>query len=92
MERVVVLARVSERHPEVTSEDAATAWSHCLRCAPALDKNPERYVAIGVDGKGRLIELVAIRKSELGLWLIVHAQTPPQDDIKRRLGLGRRKS
>ena len=90
MERVVVLDRIPERHPDVSKEDAAEAWSHCLASAPALDCNPDRYLAIGVDGKGRLVELIAVRK-ENGLWLIIHAQTPPQEDIKRKLGLGRKK-
>lgn len=91
MERVIVLDRVPERHPNVTKEDAAQAWSHCLACTPAFDVNPDRYVAIGVDDKGRLVELVVIRKQG-GLWLIIHAQTPPHEDIKRKLGIERRHS
>lgn len=91
MERVVVLDRVTERHPDVSKEDAAAAWSHCIASAPAFDVNPDRYIAVGIDGKGRLIELVAVRKDG-GLWLIIHAQYPPQHDIKKKLGLERRKS
>jgi len=34
------------------------------------------YVAIGFDSKGRLIEMVAIRRS-INNWLIYHAKTPP---------------
>lgn len=60
------------------------------RLCPAIDEDPRRYIAIGLDDRGRLIELVVIRK-ELGVWLIVHAQCPPQHDIKSRLGFGRRK-
>ena len=90
MERVVVLDRVPARHPDVSKEDAAQAWNHCLACAPALDVDPDRYLAIGVDGKGRLVELVVIRKQG-GLWLVIHAQTPPQEDIKKKLGLVRSK-
>ena len=89
MERIVVLDRVSERHPDVSKEDAATAWSHCIACTPAFDTDPDRYVAVGIDGKGRLLELIAVRKGG-GLWLIIHAQHPPQNDIMKRLGLKRR--
>ena len=89
-ERVVVLDRVPERHPDVSKEDAAAAWNHCIACAPAFDKDPDRYIAIGLDDKGRQIELVVVRKGA-GLWLVVHAQYPPQHDIKSRLGFGRRK-
>lgn len=90
MEQVVVLDRVPARHPEVSKQDAADAWNNCIKCMPALDKDPDRYIAIGVDGKGRLIELIVIRKAG-GLWLIIHGQTPPQESIKKALGFGRRK-
>lgn len=89
-ERVVVLDRVPREHPDVSKDDAACAWSHCIACTPAFDRDPDRYVAVGIDGKGRLIELVVIRKDG-GLWLVIHAQYPPQKDIRERLGLGRRK-
>lgn len=91
MERIIVLDRVPENHPEVSKEDAAAAWSHCIACTPAFDKDPDRYIAIGIDGKGRQVELVVIRKDG-GVWLIIHAQCPPKHDIKSRLGFGRRKS
>lgn len=86
-----MLDRVPERHPEVSKEDAADAWNNCIKCTPAYQGDPDRYLAIGADNKGRLIELVAVRK-EGGIWLIIHGQTPPQESIKRALGLGRRKS
>ncbi len=91
MERVVVLDRVSERHPDVLKEDAEAAWNNCLVSIPAFDVDPDRYLAIGVDRKGRLIELIVIRKQE-GYWLIVHGQTPAQKAIREKLGLGKRQS
>lgn len=90
MERVIVLDRVPERHPEVSKQDAADAWNNCIKCIPAFKGDPDRYLAIGADNKGRLIELVAVRR-EGGDWLIIHGQTPPQESIKRALGLERRK-
>lgn len=91
LERVVVLDRVPERHPEVSKEDAEDAWCNCLMSTPAFKGDPDRYLAVGVDGKGRLIELVVVRKPR-GLWLVIHAQTPPQEGIRKRLGIDRRKS
>lgn len=88
MERVIVLDRVPERHPDVSKEDASEAWNHCIACTPAFDVDPDRYIAIGIDGKGRQIELVVVRKDG-GLWLVIHAQYPPQHDIKKRLGIGK---
>lgn len=90
MDTVIVLDRVPQRHPNVTKEDAISAWANYVACTPAFDKNPDRYLAIGIDGKGRWIELVVIRKHP-GEWLIIHAQCPPRHDILKRLGLGRRK-
>lgn len=91
LERVVVLDRVPKRHPDVSKKDAADAWNNCIRCMPAFQGDPDRYLAIGADNKGRLIELVVVRK-EGGLWLVIHAQTPPQESIRKALGFNRRKS
>lgn len=84
--------RVETAHPElgISKEDAVTAWLNAIRSRPRLDKRPGEYLAIGIDGKGRLIELVAIRDSE-GDFLIYHAFTPPQENAKRELGLRRRR-
>ena len=90
MEYISVLNRVPERHPDVSKEDAATAWRNRLASAPAFEKEPGRHIAIGVDGKGRLLELVAVQKG-LNAWLVIHAQCPPQNDIRQRLGLKGRK-
>ena len=86
MHKVYVLDRVTERHPNVSKDDAVQAWSHCLRSTPDFGRDPMRYVAVGIDGKGRFVELVVIRKS-IEEWIIIHAQTPPQEAIKRKLGL-----
>ena len=87
-ERVIVLDRVPQRHPEVSKEDAAAAWNHCLACAPALGCGPDRHIAIGIDDKGRQLELLVIRKGA-GLWLVAHAQCPPQRGIRAGFGSGR---
>lgn len=92
VEHVVALDRIPERHPDVSKKDAEDAWEACLVSAPSLDKDPDRYVGIGIDGHGRLLELVAVRTTdEVGdiVWVVIHAQTPPKKDIMRRLGVGR---
>lgn len=90
MDNIEVLDRVPERHPDVTKEDAAHAWEFCIRSMPRLGKNPDEYVAIGYDASGRLLELIAVRGND-GNWLIIHAQTPPQERVKRELGFDRSK-
>ena len=91
MDNIAVLDRVPENHPELTKADAAHAWEFCIRSMMRIGKEPEEHVGIGYDASGRLVEVVAIRNLE-GDWLIKHAQTPPQESIKRELGFGRRKS
>lgn len=91
MDKIAVLDRVPNAHPELTKEDAAHAWEFCIRSMMRIGKEPEEHVGIGYDAAGRLVEVVAIRNLE-GDWLIKHAQTPPQESIKRELGFGRRKS
>lgn len=91
LERVFVLDRVSERHPDVQKEDAVYAWMNCLKSMQRVGKEPEEHVGIGFDRAGRLLEIVAIRGKD-GSWLVKHAQTPPQERVRKELGLERRKS
>ena len=90
MDAVYVLDRAEKRHPDVTKADAAHAWLHCIKSAQRIGREPEEHVGIGYDKSGRLLEVVAIR-DEFGDWYIKHAQTPPQERVKRELGFGRRK-
>ena len=85
MERIYVHERIAKRHPYLSPKDVIYAWKHCLVSAPRLDVDPFEYLAIGIDRKGRLIELVAIRDSE-GDWLIYHADTPPHGNARKELG------
>ncbi len=88
MDRIYVDDRVSMRHPEIRNQDAIDAWINCVRSRPRLEKNPDEYLAVGVDKKGRFIEMVAIRDPE-GDWLIYHAFTPPTNNALRELNMGR---
>ena len=82
-----MLDRIEERHPDVSKEDAAAAWSSAVAWMPDLTKDdPRRYIGVGFDGRGREIEVVAIRK-DIDTWVVIHAQTPAKTDIKRKLGL-----
>ena len=86
---ILVLDYIEERHPEVTKADAACAWAGAVAWMPDLEKgDPRRYIGIGFDSKGREIEIVAVRK-DVETWIIIHAQTPAQVGIKRKLGLVR---
>jgi len=91
MDKAFVDDRVPLRHTGVSKEDAMAAWANCIKSRPRLDKNPNEYLAIGTDGKGRLLEIVVLRDSE-GDWLIYHAQTPPTANAKRELQMDRKKT
>ena len=84
----MVHPRVFERHPELSEEDILGAWGACIRAVPRLDKDPNEYIAIGSDSKGRLIEMIA-QKVDSGFWIIYHAFTPPTIKALRELGMTR---
>lgn len=88
MDEVFADDRVETRHPEqeITKGDAISAWYNAIRSKPRLNKNPDEYIAIGIDGKGRIMELVAVRDKD-GRFFIYHAFIPPQDNAKRELGM-----
>jgi len=86
MDDVVVYPRVCVRHPELSEQDVLDAWDGCLRARPRLDKSPNEYLAVGADGNGRLIEVVA-KAAPDGDWLIYHAMTPPSKRTLSELGL-----
>lgn len=73
---VIVHPRVAERHDDLQEEDVISAWENAITCIPRLQAEPTRYIAVGADAKGRLIEMVA-QLVPNGTWVIFHAMTPP---------------
>ncbi len=80
--------RVQKEHPDVTKEDAAHALANPIRTMPRFGTDPLEFVGIGPDKDGEMIEFVANKRFVEGreMWLIFHAQRPPQEPIKRELG------
>ena len=76
MEDAIVHPRVHEKHPELTDAEVLEAWASCIVAAPRLDRDPREYLAIGADGRRRLVEMVA-RRTDSGVFVIFHAFTPP---------------
>jgi hypothetical protein len=81
---LIVHPRIHERHPELEESDVAAAWNNALASMPRLDKDPNEYVAIGIDLRGRYVEMVA-KRNAAGDWLIYHAKTPPTKKMKAEL-------
>lgn len=80
-----MLRRVHERHPELTSEDVVTAFR-------SIEADVQRangaWAAIGLDGRGRDVELVYRMDAERVL--IYHALTLPTKKIIREIHSMRR--
>ena len=88
MALVSVHPRVMLRHPELNEDDVLCAWENAFASLSRISKNPDEYVSLGFDGRGRLLEIVGVRGGE-GDWLLYHAMTPPSDKTFREFGLGR---
>ena len=58
---LIVHPRVALRHPEIAEEDAKNVWEGAIVSTPRLNDNPDEYIALGFDGNGRLLEVVAVR-------------------------------
>ena len=76
MGEVFVHPRVHERHPDITDADVMVAWDNCIVCVTRLDVNPSDVLAIGSDGRGRVLEMIATRTG-IDSWIVYHAFTPP---------------
>lgn len=87
--RIEVHPRVMERHPELTMEDVRSAWQNAMVHMRRLGDDPIRYVAVGSDSNGRLIEMVA-QIAGSGTLIIFHAMTPPSTKTLNELGIRRR--
>lgn len=84
---VLVHDRVVERHPELSEKDVETAWVNRLRCQKRTGPWPPQYVAVGFDGNGRTIEMVAVYDPGADKTLIFHVRTPATKKIMGELGI-----
>ena len=79
--------RVIKRHPELAKADVEAAWANRLRCQKRVGPWPSQYVAIGFDGNGRSVEMVAVYDPAADEVLIFHAKTPATKKMMRELGI-----
>lgn len=71
-QRIVVHHRICERHPDVTEDDVRTAWRNSVRIQKREGSFDDRYLALGTDRHGRLLELCAARIDDESV-LVFHA-------------------
>lgn len=85
---VYVLPRVHERHPDLDVGDVLKAFGSVMVDARRADGT---WVAIGLDGRGRDVEMVYRQVGDRVL--VYHAMTPPTrkivGEINRLRGEGR---
>lgn len=86
---VFVHPRVMERHPDLTEEDVKTAWDNFVAMGFRVAEGAGQVLAIGFDGTGRDIEMVAVANE--GGYLIYHALSPATTKAMQELGLAKDK-
>ena len=73
--------RIFLRHPQLNEEDIRTAWRNSYYEALRADsQNYPEYLWIGVDSKGRDVEMVGTLTDDG--WLIYHANTPLSRSVR----------
>lgn len=81
--------RIFLRHPQLNEEDIRTAWRNSYYEALRADsQNYPEYLWIGVDSKGRDVEMVGTLTD--GGWLIYHANTPLSRRVRLEVEKARR--
>ena len=83
---VVVDKRISVRHPELSCSDVAIAWLDAFVLQERLGDGACKWVALGCDSKGRVLEMVAV-ELEGGRTLVYHAFRPPTRKFLNELGM-----
>ena len=84
---VIVMERVHLCHPDIDQHDVIKAWDN-IQKSMRRNVKPYNYVAVGIDGKGRQLEMLAFL-DENSDWIVYHAMRATRK-VLRELGvLGR---
>lgn len=86
MSEIGVHPRIVSRHPEVSADDVAAAIRGMISYK---QRSSGEWIAVGLDGKGRLVELVYQYDEEDDFFFVFHGMTPPSGKTLRELGLER---
>ncbi len=86
MSVVGVHPRISERHPEVTDADVLAAMRSMIRYR---QRPAGEWLAVGLDDKSRLVELVYQYDEEEDFFFVFHGMTPPSAKTLKELGMER---
>ena len=86
MSVVGVHPRICARHPEGKEADVVAAMRGMIRYR---QRESGEWIAVGLDGNNRLIELVYQYDSEEDFFFVFHGMTPPSSKTLRELGMER---
>jgi hypothetical protein len=86
MNEIGVHPRVSRRHPEIRDEDIVAAMRSMIRYK---QRKSGEWLAVGMDARGRLLEMVYAYDEEEGFFFVFHGMTPPSGKVLGELGLER---
>ena len=86
MSSIGVHPRIARRHPEVSADDVVAALRGMIRYK---QRSSGEWLAVGLDSKDRLVELVYQYDVEEDFFFVFHGMTPPSGKTLRELGLER---
>ena len=67
-----------------------TMWLQpCAGCSDTSNVRRGEWLAVGLDGRGRLVELVYQYDEDDDFFFVFHGMTPPSGKTLRELGLER---
>lgn len=81
--QLIIHPRIHREHPELSDEDVKTAFRGIFKHIHRQDGD---LVGVGMDGKNRLVEMVA-RYTDDSTVIVYHAFTPPTHNVMRELGM-----
>lgn len=85
MSSISVHPRISRRHPNVSIGDVEAAMRGMVKYK---QRSTGEWLSVGVDGKGRLVELVYHYDEEEDAFFVFHGMVPPSGKTLRELGFG----
>jgi hypothetical protein len=86
MSQIGVHPRIAQRHPEITGDDVSAAMRSMIRYK---QRSSGEWLAVGMDSRCRLVELVYLYDEEDDFFFVYHGMTPPSGKTLKELGLER---
>lgn len=86
MDRLIVDERITRRHHELSDEDVTAAMRQMVAYK---QRATGEWLAVGIDSRGRLLELVYLFYPEEGAFYMFHAMTPPSRKTLKELRIER---